>query len=66
MEEWHNRMKVSEQSLAFRDPICEAAYAFDDCALIFGSNEALNLYNCLVPKIKAHNYKFANCTNSVR
>ena len=63
MEDWHTRMKVAEQALAIKNPINEAIFALDDLVV---NNQAMRLYNCLVPKIKTHSFRWQACMNSIK
>ena len=40
-------MKCLEQALSLRTPVMEAEHALDD-------RTAIDLYNCLIPKLKEH------------
>ena len=40
-------MKVLEKAIALRTPVMEAEFAIDD-------RTSLNLYDCLIPKIREH------------
>ena len=62
MEDWHNRMKTAEQAYALTAPVNEAILAMEDSQ---AGNDALRLYDCLVPKIKTHSFRWGNCSNSI-
>ena len=64
MEDWHSRMKASELAISQRNPVTESYYATNDNTSVKDKNQALGLYNCLVPKIQASSYRMDNYLTS--
>ena len=57
-------MKNAELANSRRDPVIESYYAMNDNTSLKGKNQALSLYNCLVPKIQASSFRMDNYLTS--
>ena len=57
-------MKIAELGISKRNPVLESYYAMNDNTSLKDRNQALGLYNCLVPKIQASSYRIDNYLTS--